>query len=60
MKEPAIEQRLQHDRYAADAIEVERDVIATGFEVGDIRRAGENFADVMQVECDAAFMGDGG
>ncbi len=59
MQVAAIKQRLQHHRHATNAIEIERDIFPAGFEVGDVGRFGEDFADIMQVEIDARLMRDG-
>ena len=56
----AVEQRPHQYGNAADFIEVLGDVFSTRLQVGDVRRAPEDGADIVQIEFDAAFMARAG
>ena len=58
-RKPAVEQRLDQHRHAADLIHVLGDVAFARLQIGDIGRLAEDVADVMQIELDARLMGDG-
>ena len=59
MQHAAFEQRLHDLRNAADIVDVLGDVFAARLQVGDVRRALEDFGDVEQIEVDADFVGHG-
>ena len=56
MQQPAIEQRLQHHRDAADPVHVERHIFPARLQVGDVRRAPHDLDHVVHGEADAGLM----
>jgi len=58
MQEAMIQQRLHHQRNAADFEHILGDIFAAGLQVRDVRRALEDFGHVKEVELDAALMRD--
>ena len=56
----SIEQRLKHRVDAPGAVDVSSEIAPAGLQVGQQRRAGEHFGDVVQREVQPGFMGDGG
>ena len=53
-----VEQRLQHRRDAADAVQVEGEEAPAGLQVGDQRRAREHRGDVVEREAHAGLVRD--
>ena len=60
VEEAAVEEGLEDDGDAADAVDVEGDVFSAGLEVGDVGGAAHDGEDVVHGEADAGFVGEGG
>ena len=59
VEQAGVEQVLEHDRHAADAVEVAHVELAARLHVGDVRHAGGDPVEVVEVELDAGLVGDG-
>ena len=54
-----VEQRLHHDRDAADLVHVVHDVLPEGLEVAEVRDLVADAVEVVEVEVDVGLTGDG-
>ena len=59
LRQPASSRRLRDQADAAGFVEVVGDVLAAGLHVGDQRRLLADAVEVVDVELDAGFAGDG-
>ena len=58
-KQAVVEQVLQDDRYAADAVEVAHVETAVRLHVGDVGDARRHLVEVVEFEVDPGLVGDG-
>ena len=58
VQQPGVEELLEHDRHAADAIEVGHVELAAGLHVGDVRHPGGDAVEVVEVQLDPGLVGD--
>ena len=58
VEQPRVEQVTQHDRHAADAIEVDHVEAAVRLHVRDVRDARRHLVEVVELELDTRFVGD--
>ena len=59
VQQAGVEQVLEHDRHAADAVEVAHVELAARLHVGDVRDLGGDAVEVVELELDAGLVGDG-
>ena len=58
VQETSVQQMLQHDRHAADAINVGHVILPARLGVGDVRHLRSDAIEVVEVECDTCLVGD--
>src|SRR5690606_27258147 len=59
VQQAGVEQRLHHDRDAADTVHVDHDVLPERLDVGQVRHLGADPAEVGERELDPCLVGDG-
>ena len=59
MQEPLLEQHLHHDRHAAHSVDVEHHILTERLEVAKERDTCPDPVEVLDVELEAALVGDG-
>ncbi len=59
VQQSGVEEQLQHDGHAADAVEVDHVELAAGSHVSDVRDPGRDLVEVVELERHTGLVGDG-